>query len=216
MPEAIAPADGQNTALDTGSWAAGELLAPLDSFFESDGLQFGPPLALEPSPVVEEIRALVADLALLVRDFARGPLEAHRRQCHDYLVELRRSFLRNHRRVVVQLRSEKVDDLAPFIGTEVAELAQRFRDVVLERASRLRHGGLELGPFVEAVDRAVSQLPEVVEAPVEPTSFVAKPNDAWGARVARLALRLRRWKPEPVPRAAQRPVPSGLREVPAE
>lgn len=193
--ESARSSDTHVTLLDTSAWgASSSALAPLATLLETESRSFGPPLDLEPSSVPEEIRALEADLALLIADFVQGPLEAQRAQAHDHLAGLRRAFMRHHRRVVVQLRADDLAGLAPFVRTEVAELAQRFRDEVLERASRLRHDPLLLAPFVEASDRAVSQLPESVRAPYEPTSFVARPEDGLGRRLMRTWLRFRRWR----------------------
>lgn len=196
MAEPTSTTDSQLTVLDTGSagWSAVVPIQPLETFLDPERSSFGPPLDLEPSPIAEEVRALVADLTMLVGDFARGPLETQRIQCHDYLAALRRAFLRQHRRAVVQLRGDSLEGLHSFIGTEVAELAQRFRDVVLERASRLRHDVISLTPLIEAVDRVTSQLPEKVEAPYEPTSFVVQPTDGLRSRIARTWLRLQRWR----------------------
>ncbi len=167
-------------------------LPTADTFLRQDPTAYGAPLDLEPSPLGDEVSAFVADLSALVGDFARGPLEDRREQSHDFLSGLRRAFMRHYRRIQVRLRSQGLEGLNSFVRSEASELAGRFRDEALARSSRLQHATSPIQPLVDAVDRAVSQLPEQITAPYEPGSFVGQKGDGIGGGLARLVLRIRR------------------------
>jgi Kef-type K+ transport system membrane component KefB len=150
----------------------------------------------------ERLFDLQADLQAVIRDATQGPLEEFRRESEMYLRELRREFLRHHRRVVVQARKDVGEggedpakartELAARLRSEQAELAERWRGIVLGRAARLRRARWTPEDIVTQVDRLVEGLPATVEAPWEPESFMHRPEEGLGRTLRRSWLRLRR------------------------
>ena len=152
------------------------------------------------APIVdsEELLAAVedlqADLQALVQDLRRGPIAALREQIDDYLAELRRELLRPHRRLQVLLRDDDGRREAhEALRRELAELATRFRTVVLTRSSRITHGAWHPAGLVDAVQTAVGSLPRVIEAPYEARTFAAQPDDGLLHGTRRSLLRVGRW-----------------------
>lgn len=140
---------------------------------------------------------LQADLQALVEDIRQGPLARWRREANDFLLELRREFLRHHRRLVVKARHEfehaSPAEAAEWLRSELAELAGRFHTVALSRSSRLTHGGWSPVEVVDALDASLRAVPSQITAPYEPSSYVDPAHQslyAWGARKM---LRFDRW-----------------------
>ncbi|MFW6051745.1 MAG: cation:proton antiporter [Myxococcota bacterium] len=133
---------------------------------------------------------LQSDLQALVREVSNGPLEDFRQGAEMFLRELRREYLRHHRRLVVQARSdEDRTALAAQLRTQQSELAERWRGIVLGRAVRLRQAGWTPDALVESIDRIVEGLPEALEVPWEPASFRGPPEGAPPRTMHRLWLR---------------------------
>ena len=146
----------------------------------------------------EELRSAVedlqADLQALVQDLRRGPVAAQREQVEAYLSELRREFLRPHRRLQVQVRSSEGQGGAQeSLRRELAELADRFRSVVLSRSSRIQHDVWTPAAIAEAVHTAVEALPRLVSAPYEARTFAPQPGDGLGVAWRRRMMRAERW-----------------------
>ncbi|MFW5924887.1 MAG: cation:proton antiporter [Myxococcota bacterium] len=135
---------------------------------------------------------LNADLRALVREVSGGPLEDFRQGAEVFLRELRREYLRHHRRLVVQTRSDADPAaLAAQLRTQQSELAERWRGIVLGRAVRLRQPGWTPDALVERIDRIVEGLPERLEVPLEPESLRGPAKGAPPRRVRRAWLRVR-------------------------
>ncbi|MDH5492292.1 MAG: cation:proton antiporter, partial [Myxococcales bacterium] len=136
---------------------------------------------------------LQIDLQRLVRDLQRGPIERFRGQAEAYVRELRREFLRHHRRLTVQARIEgQGESLASMLRSEQAELADRWRGAVLGRSARLASRAWSPEEIVEALDYLVDTLPQRVEAAHTETSFVDKPKQSTWMALSRSALRWNR------------------------
>ncbi len=152
------------------------------------------------SPAIrsEELRALVddlqADLQALVQDLRRGPIAEAKAEVDRYLQELRREFLRCHRRLQVEVRTPEGRVGAPdALRRELSELAARFRTVVLSRSSRVQHSGWTPTVLAEAVNVAVETLPRVMVVPYEARTWSPQPSDGFVRAVRRRLVRLHRW-----------------------
>lgn len=155
---------------------------------------WGPPLEVSSPHLNELVHDLQLDLSHIVRDVGDDPLRRFRDSALEYVRELRREFLRHHRRITVQSTGESTElTAAEALRLEQAELAQKWRAAVLSRSAKVRQApDWEPGPVVAAVDAVTEGLPERVEAPYEPESFVTTPDDPFLRSVARGWLRLRR------------------------
>lgn len=150
------------------------------------------------------LRELEIDLRTIVREVGDGPMIAFRQDAERYLRELRREFLRHHRRLVVKAREIDTADtaeqilaarqaLALTLRTEQTELAERWRSVVLARSAALaKGGGWTPQGIAEQLDDVVASMPERVEVPWDPRIFQTKPTDHPVQRVRRAGLRARR------------------------
>ncbi|HJL15755.1 MAG TPA: cation:proton antiporter [Sandaracinaceae bacterium LLY-WYZ-13_1] len=147
------------------------------------------------SPELNELgRELQLDLTHVARDVAEEPLARFREDALAYVRELRREFLRHHRRITVQALDEKTElNAAEALRLEQAELAEKWRAAVLGRAARVRQTpGWEPAPIIAAVDAITEGLPERVDAPYEKATFAPHPDDGPITAVARSWLRTRR------------------------
>lgn len=162
------------------------------------------------------LRELELDLRTIVREVGDGPMIAFRQDAERYLRELRREFLRHHRRLVVKAREVGGDGdagarqaLALALRIEQTELAERWRSVVLGRSATLaKGGGWTPQGIAETLDDVVAALPERVEVPWDPRIFENKVGDKPWLRVHRAALRTRRFvaklfSKEMAPRSAE-------------
>ena len=138
---------------------------------------WGEPLAIETTAVAKAVRELQAELIGLVTDMRRGPLGRVRTDAGAFLQELRREFLRVHRRLSVSTRSEERQLALDTYRIELAELHERLRAVVLGRASRLSKEGWRPGALVTALERTLEVLPERVEAELEPLRLQSQADD---------------------------------------
>ncbi|MEO1337490.1 MAG: hypothetical protein AAFV29_17735, partial [Myxococcota bacterium] len=76
---------------------------------------------------------------------------------------------------------------------ELAELAGRFRAVVLSRSSRIQHDGWHPEAFAEGVRQAVDAVPRLVWAPIESRTFEPRDSDGWRLAWRRRFVRWARW-----------------------
>ena len=155
---------------------------------------WGPPAGTMSDELNREIRDLQLDLQSLVRDVSRGPLERFRAEALAYVRDLRREFLRHHRRISVANRSlENGEGIAALVHTEEWQLAEHWRGTVLGRAARVAQAGFRPEQLVESIDRIVAALPEIVAAPYEPETFLRPERQTPVRALRRTGLRLRRW-----------------------
>jgi len=155
---------------------------------------WGAPLELASSELEDAARELQLDLSHALKDVAEEPLERFHDAALGYIRELRREFLRHHRRITVQATDDSTElSAAEALRLEQAELAEKWRAAVLSRAARVRQtSGWDPDPIVAAVDALTEGLPEKIEAPYEARSFVSSPNDSLVRSLARSWLRSRR------------------------
>ncbi len=155
---------------------------------------WGGPLRLDSSELNEVVHDLQLDLSHIARDVAEEPLRRFRESALEYVRELRREFLRHHRRITVQAGGEQTElNAAEALRLEQAELAEKWRVAVLSRAARVRQApDWEPGPIVAAVDAITEGLPEQVAAPFEPESFGPVDSDSSWRALVRWWLRTRR------------------------
>ncbi|MBX3269313.1 MAG: cation:proton antiporter [Sandaracinaceae bacterium] len=155
---------------------------------------WGAPPRLASVELTRRARELAHDLGQVARDVADEPLARFHEGALAYVRELRREFLRLHRRVTVQATDPSTElDAAEAIRLEQAALAERWRAVILARGARVRATpGWDPEPIVGAVDELADELPERVDAPYEDETFVPRPDDTFPRALARTALRARR------------------------
>jgi len=144
--------------------------------------------------LTSELRDLRFDLERAAEEL-RGQLFAVLRQDADnYLRDLRREFLRHHRRVVVRARTADSEaEITDELRAQQSELADRFRGIVLRRSAALsRSGRFRASQVFESFDRVIGATPEVLRAPVEDITYRRRPGDTLLRRAGRFLLRRRR------------------------
>lgn len=155
---------------------------------------FGPPLASSSPRLEGLVVELEAELGALERDLGHAVFDPLRDEMEAFLLELRREFLRYHRRCLVDLRAaEHQSALRAALRKDLTELSDRWRGLVLDRATRVSSSGWRATQLVDAVDAVVAKLPRRVTSPVEPESYLSRPGDSLARRSWRLWIRLLRW-----------------------
>ena len=157
------------------------------------------------SPEIDALlNELEGDLRALVRDIDDGPMASFKASGEGFLRELRREFLRHHRRLLVQARSvsaaedeaaekDAMDKLIALLRTEQAELSERWRSTVLARAAQLRQRAhWHATDLVEAVDGLGVGFPEHTKVPFANASFAPRATDNALTSVRRAWYRVRR------------------------
>jgi Kef-type K+ transport system membrane component KefB len=147
------------------------------------------------STASDELNTLTTELELelrqLVRDLDRGPLAEISEDAAAYLRGLRRHFLRMHRNLATGWsREPDVAGLPHLLRTEVALLAERWRDHLLARASSRERQTWSPVELQSAIDDMADAQPELIRAPIEP-EVLAPREEPFAARLSRTWLRLR-------------------------
>ncbi|MEM9865098.1 MAG: cation:proton antiporter, partial [Myxococcota bacterium] len=167
-------------------------------------VDWGEPLDLDAPALEHELRDLEGELRAMVANLAAGPMAAFHQRAEGYLRELRREFLRHHRRLLVQARAvsaaeegkERDEARAAFAAAlrqEQAELADRWRTIVLTRSAQLRQRALwHPAELVEELDGSVISLPETLRVPYAERTFESQPSDSVPLRIRRWGLRVKR------------------------
>lgn len=160
---------------------------------QASDYSWGEPAATASDAINQAVTSLQAELLGLVQDMAAGPIAALRDEAKAFLGELRREFLRHHRRLGVQTRpGTEMGSLSDLVHGELAELAERWRSVVLGRSARVGRSGWKPATLVEAIERAVAEAPEMVRVPYENTSYTPRPDDSSWVALSRRWMRIRR------------------------
>lgn len=159
---------------------------------------WGATLQTKSAELNNRMQDLAGDLQSLVREVSTGPLRDFQIDAGKYLRDLRREFLRHHRRLTVQARAEdgaERDELVTMLRSAQSDLAAHWRGIVLGRSVTLAKLTWTPEGMLENVDTVVDELPEVVTAPYEDLSYESKETDSLWKRFRRQLLRLRRgWR----------------------
>ncbi len=152
---------------------------------------WGPPLVAKTDVLTVCIRDLQEELVALASDVRRGPLAALHAEGVAYLGELRREFLRAHRRLSLGLKGDDREHVLDLLRTEVADLNERLRAVVLGRSSRMSQGGWKPSALLGALTRTTEVLPEHTVAEIEDVTLATDPTDPVGRAMVRALVRWR-------------------------
>ena len=159
---------------------------------------WGAPLRTKSAELNSRMQDLGGDLQSIVREVSTGPLRDFQVDAGKYLRDLRREFLRQHRRLTVQARAEEGverDELVTMLRAAQSELAAHWRGIVLGRSVSLSKQTWTPESILNSVDVLVDELPEVVEAEYEDISYEAKDDDSIWKKTERQGLRMRRgWR----------------------
>ncbi len=159
---------------------------------------WGPPLHTESADLNTRVQDLGSDLQSIVREVSTGPLRDFQVESGKYLRDLRREFLRHHRRLSVQARAEddlEHQELVTMLRSAQSDLAAHWRGIVLGRSVTLSKQTWTPEGMIQDIDSVVDGLPEVVIAPYEPQSFEARERESAWKQLQRQFLRLRRsWR----------------------
>lgn len=159
---------------------------------------WGPALQTKSVALNNRVQDLGVDLQSIVREVSTGPLRDFQMDAGNYLRDLRREFLRHHRRLTVQARAEEGserDELVTMVRAAQSDLAAHWRGIVLGRSVTLSKPTWSPQTTLHSIDAAVDELPEVFVAPYEDVSYEPRDGDSLWKRLRRQVLRLkRRWR----------------------
>ncbi len=159
---------------------------------------WGAPFHTKSAELNNRMQELAGDLQSIVREVSTGPLREFQLDAGKYLRDLRREFLRHHRRLTVQARAEdgaERDELVTMLRSAQSDLAAHWRGIVLGRSVTLAKLNWTPETMLDNVDGLVDELPEVVTAPYEDQSYDRKEDDSLWKRFRRQGPRLRRgWR----------------------
>jgi len=159
---------------------------------------WGTPLETKSAELNSRMQDLAGDLQSIVREVSTGPLRDFQLDAGKYLRDLRREFLRHHRRLTVQARAEggaERDELVTMLRSAQSDLAAHWRGIVLGRSVTLTKLNWTPEIVLENVDGLVDELPDVVTAPYENQSYGPEEDDSLWKAIRRQGLRLRRgWR----------------------
>jgi len=159
---------------------------------------WGAPLHTKSAELNSRVQDLGGDLQSIVREVSTGPLRDFQIDAGKFLRDLRREFLRQHRRLTVQARAEEAverDELVTMLRAAQSELAAHWRGIVLGRSVTLAKQTWTPENVLKSVDAVVDELPEVVDAPYEDATYESKDGDSLWKQIRRQSLRARRgWR----------------------
>jgi len=159
---------------------------------------WGGPAQTTSAELSSRMQDLGGDLQSIVREVSTGPLRDFQIEAGKYLRDLRREFLRQHRRLTVQSRAEdgvERDELVTMLRTAQSELAAHWRGIVLGRSVTLSKQTWTPESILNSVDTVVDELPEMVVAPYEDISYESNDDDSLWKQIQRQWLRTRRsWR----------------------
>jgi Kef-type K+ transport system membrane component KefB len=143
----------------------------------------------------DELEEQVLDLLKRVRTIEsaaiEGPLARSLEAGEAFMADVRREFLRAHRRIATGLRSPD-QDLAALLHSEESSLALAWREAVLARATAYVENAWHPDAIIDLLDRIAEETPEWVRAPYEAESYARVRGQGFrrGSRI--LLLRVRR------------------------
>jgi len=190
----VRPPSIQPESEDVG---ARKQLEPWPQHIGKEGL-WGPTLQTQSVELDSRMQDLAGDLQSIVREVSTGPLREFQIDSGKYLRDLRREFLRHHRRLTVQARAENDADreeLVTMLRSAQSDLAAHWRGIVLGRSVTLAKQTWTPEIMIHDLDAVVDGLPEIVVAPYEPQSYESRKDDSPWRQFRRQMLRLRRgWR----------------------
>lgn len=152
--------------------------------------RWGRPSGLADPTLRRAVYDLQADLQSLIQELAEGPVHAVATEARRYLGEVRREFLRHHRRLMVSART---DDLDPgVIRSEIGELAAHLRAVTLGRSARLQVDTWDPHTLLEGARSIIRRQEARIDAVYEARSFERRPEDGPLQTARRAMLRATR------------------------
>ena len=136
--------------------------------------------------LLEISRNLKGDLQQLTREVRSGSTRSRRQTAQQFLGQLRREFLRYHRRLQVKASDPETTplEMARAIRDSRAQLARTWEDHILDRAASVdfRVEAQVLQDMLRAIDRLVDAMPSATEVPMEDRLFTRDEGDtAWTA-----------------------------------
>jgi NhaP-type Na+/H+ or K+/H+ antiporter len=151
-------------------------------------------------PLVDSFRDLTrlsrnvrADLQSMVRDLRTGPIAQRRASGREFITQLRREFLRFHRRCMVIARSPDTtrEGFLSKLASQRAQLAARWQDHILDRSAMANYQPERkaIEDLISGVDALVAGLPSQMEVPLDPTLLQSKENDSTPLRIKKWARR---------------------------
>jgi Kef-type K+ transport system membrane component KefB len=186
-PSILPPRDGEGKA-KLEPWPA--LVGPKDLW--------GPALKTASPELNSHMQSLGIELQSIVRSVSTGPLREFQVEAEKYLRDLRREFLRHHRRLIAQARStgeEHRDALGTMFRVAQADLAAHWRGIVLGRSVTVSKQTWTPERAVEAVDAVVDELPVSLMAPIEAQTYEPREEDDLVKQARRGLLRAARsWR----------------------
>lgn len=150
---------------------------------------WGAPLQVQNEALLQYVSDLQEELVALVSDVRRGPLARVLAEGIAYLGELRREFLRGHRRLLVGLRADSPEQVLDLLRIELADLNERLRAVVLGRASRMSQEAWRPSNLVAALSRTTEVLPRTILADFEARTHAKSESDPKGRAMRRALAR---------------------------
>ena len=123
---------------------------------------WGDALQLKSAELNSRAQDLGGDLQSIVREVSTGPLREFQLDAGKYLRDLRREFLRHHRRLTVQARADdgaERDELVTMLRSAQSDLAAHWRGIVLGRSVTLAKLTWTPETMLENVDGLVDELP---------------------------------------------------------
>ena len=170
--------------------------APASAHWQAEATDENPwagALRSESAALQSVLDGLLLELPALATGIREGPFVDFEESASEYLSELRRAFLRFHRRIVVQTRrADDAEQLTRIIRRQKEELAGSWREIVLRRAAA--HGDFRWDPMevVAALDALAQAQPVTIDVPFDEQLFDSAPGDSPITRAGRLVLRARR------------------------
>ena len=174
----------------------GEVLEPWPETIGNQDL-WGVPLITKSKDLNARVQELGADLQMLVRDVSTGPLRSFRVEAEKYLRDLRREFLKHHRRLTVQARSEEGsnEELVGMLRAAQADLAAYWRGIVLGRSIVVNKEIWSPEQLINSLDNIVEGLPKTIVLHYEDQSYETQTAESLPTSIQRAALRFRRgWR----------------------
>lgn len=152
---------------------------------------WGAPFVAKTEVLTVSVHDLQEELQALASDVRRGPLATLHAEGVAYLAELRKEFLRAHRRLSLGLKGDDREHVLDLLRTEVADLNERLRAVVLGRSSRMSQGGWKPSVLLGALTRTTEVLPKETEAEIEALTLARYPTEPLGRAMVRGVVRWR-------------------------